>query len=234
MVIWLHLIYFYHRLIVTELCSGTLHDLITKPEARKQSQFLERDILREIASGLACLHDNNIQHRDLKPHNILYCIYEGSVVMKVADFECSRIVPEDRSHLTRTVTKEGHSLVLRPFGTDGWIAPEFLNGELKYTYKGDIFPLGLIFGFVLSGGNHPYGEDDPPTRNENIRKGRIILKIEQLKETDRVAFKLILSMLSVDPKMRPSTQQVLQHDYFTSSWDRKVYLNITVKKFNFY
>ena len=72
--------------------------------------------------------------------------------------------------------------ILRPFGTDGWLAPEVLNGSPHYTYQGDIFPLGLIFCFTLSGGRHPFGED-VRDRNARIQKG------EQMQQEIRLIFK---------------------------------------------
>lgn len=40
-------------------------------------------------------------------------------------------------------------------GTQGWIAPEILTD--RYTIKVDIFPLGCVFCYALTGGKHPYG-----------------------------------------------------------------------------
>ena len=151
-------------LIVTELCNGTLHDLVTihKDYYSKLTPFqLKNVVLYQIVEGMKHLHDNGIIHRDLKPHNILYCITitkDGRIrqlVMKVADFGCSRSVPEGGNHYTRTMTKKGdYSITFRLFGTDGWLAPEVLNGEthLRPPHAIDIYPLGLIFAFTLCGG----------------------------------------------------------------------------------
>ena len=94
-----------------------------------------RDVLRQITKGVKYLHDHDIIHRDLKPNNILYriTISDGDgkrqLMMKVCDFGCSRTVPEEGDHYTRTMTKKGdYSITFRPFGTDGWLASEVLNG----------------------------------------------------------------------------------------------------------
>lgn len=43
-------------------------------------------------------------------------------------------------------------------GTEGWIAPEILNQENERTTCAvDIFSLGCVFYYVLSEGEHPFG-----------------------------------------------------------------------------
>ena len=82
--------------------------------------------------------------------------------MKLAFFGMSRIIAGDESNSTRTQLRtNSFSLFLTPFGTDGWIAPEVLKGERTCTEAVDIFPLSLIFVFLLSGGFHLYDVDLP-------------------------------------------------------------------------
>ena len=223
--------------IVTELCNGTLTDLVegrygSPPDVRKNCF-----IVRQIVEGMHYLHANGVIHRDLKPGNILFIIDDRKrPVMKLADFGMSRILKEDQSHLTRTQLMDGYSPVLLPFGTDGWIAPEVLKGERKYKESVDIFPLGLIFAFTLSGGRHPFDVDPPNDeetneekiqrsmkRNERIRKGEpMTLTVDQLNKDDRLAFDLIQSMLSANPNERPSTDKLLQHEYLRIRRDPQV------------
>ena len=167
---------------------------------------------------MAYLHDKKIVHRDLKPRNILYSSSDQGLcpVMKLADFGCSRTLPEGKSGHALSKTKDKSSYTrFRPFGTDGWLAPEVLNGDQRYTNKIDIFPLGLIFCFTLCKGFHPFGEDSR-TRNERIRKGEPMLpEIRQLlKERGEGSFDLIVKMLNPNPEERPTAVEVLQHQFF--------------------
>ena len=171
----------------------------------------------QIVSGLEHLHNqHDIVHRDLKPENILYSlIKDGQYVMKLADFGCSRTLPKGGTHYTRTITNNGQSYTLRRFGTDGWLAPEFLKGGRQFTYKGDIFPLGLIFAFILCNGLHPFG-DDSTTRDNRIRNGYD--PMVPLKEIlDDGSYKLIQRMLNTDPTERPGASQVLHDEIFAGN-----------------
>ena len=79
--------------------------------------------------------------------------------------------------------------------------------------------------------NHPF-DIDPPKENETRNETRMRIKersvrienkqpmmltAEQVKEGDRIAFKLIESILNPDPKLRPSASKILQHEYFKLS-----------------
>jgi len=213
---------------MTELCSGTLHYLVTE---LKPPNFNERDTVHQIVLGLQHLHGQNIVHRDLKPHNILYSsAQDGSVVMKLADFGCSRILKKDTSHLTRSELSNGD---FRLFGTNGWIAPEILNGGQTYTSKIDIYPLGMIFCFVLNGICHHPFDDDPLNGSETSEEAykRIVkinkfiqdkkpfkfdLKIRQkMEESADGSYDLVDWMLSRNSVDRPTAEEVLEHKYFS-------------------
>ncbi|MHC4879909.1 MAG: serine/threonine protein kinase, partial [Planctomycetota bacterium] len=56
--------------------------------------------IREIARGLALLHDNGVVHRDLKPHNVFF--EDGYV--KVGDYSLSKVITA--SH------RSGHTLTV--------------------------------------------------------------------------------------------------------------------------
>ena len=217
---------------MTELCEGTLHDLVVgNKHPLKMTRYHLRDVLRQIVKGVKHLHDNKILHRDLKPHNILYIKYP--LVMKLADFDCSRFLPQDATHYSRSVIGNGYSMTFRPFGTDGWLAPEVLNGEthLIPPHAVDIHPLGLIFAFTLCRGLHPYGED--ATKRDELMKNKEpmldIIRQQLIAEHGKGWYDIINGMLDPNPHVRPIAADVLKNDIFSSAiiWDSKV-LNKTV------
>ena len=217
---------------MTELCDGTLHDLVisqTDSMIKLTSDRLKKVVLRQITEGVKHLHDINILHRDLKPKNILYRIISDKsgkrprqLVMKVADFGCSRSIKGDDTHYTRTLIGHGYSQYIRPFGTDGWIAPEVLNGakELRPPHAIDINPLGLIFAFTLCGGQHPYGED-ATARDEQMKNKNGMLEIIQqqlMKFGDNFEYyNLINGMLHPNPEKRPTAAEILESNCIPST-----------------
>ena len=72
---------------------GTLNDLV---RGRRQGMPLirNREIVRQILSGVAHLHAEQIIHRDLNSFNILVSFSSGTVgeLIKLTDFGMSSIV----------------------------------------------------------------------------------------------------------------------------------------------
>ena len=101
-----------------------------------------REALRQITSGLAHLHLNEILHRDLRPSNIvIFCPSSSPApVMKLANFGIVR------------VTKPGDMVVLSLWklaGSKGWLPPETYTNSF-FTMAMDLFALGCIFGSILN------------------------------------------------------------------------------------
>jgi serine/threonine-protein kinase/endoribonuclease IRE1 len=121
------------------------------------------DVLYQLAIGLEYIHKTGLIHRNLNPRNVLIWMNQttNTVSMKWADFGFSKPVNERGSHSMSGLNR----------GTDNWYAPEILlikiqleeenEGDkltrLRGTVKSDVFAEGLIFGYYLLDGLHPYG-----------------------------------------------------------------------------
>ncbi|MBN3274169.1 ERN1 endoribonuclease, partial [Polyodon spathula] len=197
--------------IATELCAATLQEYVEDPIFNA----LEIDpvtVLHQTMSGLSHLHSLNIVHRDLKPRNILISLPNslGRVRAVISDFGLCKKLPAGR-----------HSFSLRSGipGTEGWIAPEVLLDKPKDnpTYAVDVFSAGCVFYYVISRGQHPFG--DTIRRQTNILSGAYTLDhfLEDSYE-DVIAEHLIMQMISSKPQERPSTSCVLKHPFF---WSRE-------------
>ena len=212
-----HTFLYCHRYIATELCSGSVRELFNG-DYDGPLVGEHKEILRQVTKGVQHLHTYRIIHRDINPSNVLISYPNGTngPLIKLAGFGISRIVSESSSLLTRTKTNSGYSQEFLPFGTYGWIAPEILNSDQTYTVQVDIFPLGILFAFILNDGIHPYGENKEMRLNDHLKKEPTVLTAVKFKNNHK-AFELIQWMLSADPNKRPTAAQVLEHEYFNQS-----------------
>ncbi|NXI67651.1 ERN1 endoribonuclease, partial [Anseranas semipalmata] len=196
--------------IAIELCSATLQEYVESPSFDRRS-LDPVSLLHQTMSGLAHLHSLSIVHRDLKPCNILISVpnSRGQIRAVISDFGLCKKLQGGR-----------HSFSLRSGipGTEGWIAPEVLQEAPKEnpTCAVDIFSAGCVFYYVVSGGQHPFG--DSLRRQANILSGAYQLPCLQEEAHDKVvARELIVSMISSEPQKRPSAPMVLMHPFFWSA-----------------
>lgn len=76
----------------------------------------------------------------------------------------------------------------------------------------DVFSLGCVYYFVLTGGDHPFG--DTLRRQSNIHGGDY--DVEKVRENPQGLYDLIRLMISTDVEARPPLLDVLCHPMFWS------------------
>ncbi|XP_042507610.1 serine/threonine-protein kinase/endoribonuclease IRE1a isoform X2 [Macadamia integrifolia] len=165
-------------------------------------------LMRDVVCGLAHLHELGIIHRDLKPQNVLIT-KDRSLCAKLSDMGISKRLNGDMSSLGHNATGCGSS---------GWQAPEqLLHG--RQTRAVDLFSLGCVLFFCITGGRHPFG--DHLERDVNIVKNNMdLFLVEHIPE----ATDLLIQLLNPDPLLRPKAMDVLNHPLFWSSEKRLSFL----------
>ncbi|CAG8473926.1 7024_t:CDS:2 [Ambispora gerdemannii] len=105
------------------------------------------------------------------------------------------------------------------------------NGQPRRVTKAiDIFSAGCLFYYVLSGGEHPFG--DRYSREVNILKGVYELnKLDDMGEACVEARDLIERMIERDPKKRPRASTVMIHPYFWAPSKRLSFLQDASDRF---
>jgi serine/threonine protein kinase len=108
-------------------------------------------------------------------------------------------------------------------GSSGWQAPEQLiakdGGTARQSRAIDVFSLGCIMFYCLSGGKHPFGEHYE--RDTNIIRGHCSLTaLHKWPE----AVNLLSAMLSKQPLQRPLMAGVLRHPFWWSDEQRLQFL----------
>ncbi|XP_071387563.1 serine/threonine-protein kinase/endoribonuclease IRE1 [Centroberyx affinis] len=192
--------------IAIELCAATLQQYVEDPSCFPELSAVS--LLEQTMCGLSHLHSLNIVHRDLKPRNILLSGPGalGRVRALISDFGLCKKIPDGRCSF---------SLRSGIPGTEGWIAPEVLRDTPgnNPTAVVDVFSAGCVFYYVVSRGQHPFG--DALRRQVNILAGEYTLShfMEDIHD-DVIARDLIERMIGAEPESRPSTSCVLKHPFF--------------------
>ncbi len=120
----------------------SLQDLVTKygPLPAGRAIYL----FRQVCAGLAEAHTLGLVHRDLKPANIFVSVRGGeSDVAKVLDFGLVKLT-NDRSGVELTSDQ-------RVSGTPLYMAPEQATGDRALDARADIYALGCMMYFALTG-----------------------------------------------------------------------------------
>lgn len=147
--------------------------------------------LARLANALNHVHTNGLIHRDVKLQNILLESRQDPNSVLLSDF--------DMACLDSAPSPEKYGL----FGTEGYTAPEL--GGSDYSYKVDVWSLGVCLFMVLSG-KHPQfspGGAAPASGAARVE----FPDLEWQDKSDDVKG-LIQAMLEPNPSQRLSTKQV--------------------------
>jgi serine/threonine-protein kinase/endoribonuclease IRE1 len=181
----------------------------------------EIEVLLQLAKGLEYIHQMGLVHRDIKPQNVLIRLdtLTQQVVMKWADFGFSKRVNE-RGTFTMTGVR----------GTYDYFAPEILKlldeesstgneDKKRGTVMSDVFAEGLVFGYFISGGVHPFGTTSHQIQT-NLRTNKPANLLSKLSQNllqliyrpgidpDNI-HNTITRMLEKDPKNRITSSDVV-------------------------
>ncbi len=120
---------------------ATLRSLLTELERVPES--LCRHIAREVARGLAAIHEAGVIHRDLKPENVLIT---RDHVVKVMDLGVARAA-EEAMRLSLSGNFVGSVLYASP--------EQFAGPGAELDGRADLYSLGVVL-YELCSGAHPY------------------------------------------------------------------------------
>ncbi len=142
------------RFLVMELVDGEpLTALLARDGALSPDRALP--LLSQIAKALACAHERQIVHRDMKPDNVVLAS-DGSrtPVVKLIDFGIARAKSQALGGGATALTKAGTML-----GTPAYMSPEQVVGQ-TVDARADQYSFGVI-AFEMLTGAPPYSADEP-------------------------------------------------------------------------
>lgn len=127
---------------VMEYLDGpTLEDLVKTSGPLPAGRVVH--LLRQVCGALAEAHTAGLVHRDLKPGNVIVATLGGQKdVAKLLDFGLVHDLADTDDRLTRI------GMVL---GTPAYMCPEQAAGEAAVDARGDIYSLGAVAFFALTG-----------------------------------------------------------------------------------
>ena len=212
------------------------HDItgILQNSSLKLDQSHIKCLALQLTESLAFIHGKGIVHRDIKGAN---CLLNNKGELKLADFGLARRLFRDRESLQLDTTYEYTNRVV----TLWYRAPELLLGSTTYGCEIDIWSAACLFLELFTstaffpgkteidqlqlickvcGSPDPESwpgctklpwheiiafEPCPPALKE---------RLESIPEIPPAFVALVSAMLSLNPALRPSADDILKHDYF--------------------
>jgi serine/threonine-protein kinase len=180
----------------------TLDELVQRFGALSPGRVIY--VLAQVAHALAEAHEVGLVHRDIKPANILLCDRGGVVDFpKLVDFG---LVADLQAPID-----PGDSKPRMILGTPMYMAPEALLESHRVDARTDLYALGAVAYYMLTGGDV---FDDPRDLDSLIR---MQLYDEPLSPSRRLGRKLprdlerlVMHCLAKSPQDRPQSALILR------------------------
>ena len=209
-----------NQYLITPYYQNNLYNYTSK----KLPEKVIKQIIFQVVCGVNYLHSLKYIHRDIKPDNILISS-EGKIIL--TDFDLCRQESKGKDDpMTRTAV----TLYYR--------APELFFGDSYYGNKIDIWSIGCVFAELITGkplfkANNELGtlsniietigcpseENWPgvsqlpnylPFTGGEFKLGKMLEEGGLSKE----GIDIVTKMLMLDPKKRPSCEELLKDEYF--------------------
>ena len=183
--------------MVMEFVDGqTLQGILNQVKPGILDAKIAAALICQAAEGLTAAAECGIVHRDLKPANMLI---DTRGYLKIADFGLAHLKD-------RTIT--GTGIVLGPHL---FMSPEQTKGAKPITPQSDLFSLGSVFYYLLSGQPAFHADNIPDLHHQIVSvPHRPLSQIRP--DLDPGMYRLIDTLLEKDPQKRGTGAQALKRN----------------------
>lgn len=186
---------------VMELLEGfDLDDLVTRFGPLPPARVVH--LMRQVCDSLAEAHEAGLIHRDVKPANLYACRHGRDVdFMKVLDFG----LVMNKAGKSGSETDPGHPVG----GTPGFMSPEQVLGDEVLDARSDIYAIGCVAYWLLTGTQVFTGET-----SMNTMMMQVVSNPDSPSQRAGRAFPpeldaIIMACLSKEPAARPQSADEL-------------------------
>ncbi|RHZ74608.1 hypothetical protein Glove_220g24 [Diversispora epigaea] len=148
--------------------------------------------LRNIVGGIKRIHNKKILHRDLHSGNILIQDNFGRAIISDLGFSQPATIKSDLSRKSQI------------YGIIPYMAPELFKGR-PYSYKSDIYSLGMIMWQMTSGHRPFHDQEHGPKLILDILDGK---RPEITEDTPECWANLMKRCWHPDPSQRPTINEI--------------------------
>jgi eukaryotic-like serine/threonine-protein kinase len=160
-------------------------------------------LLRQVCHSLGEAHVRGLVHRDVKPANIMVCrLGPDKDFVKVLDFG---LVKHTAAGQTVTMVSMEGTVV----GTPTYMAPEIALGHADVDGRADIYSLGCVAYYMLTG-QHVFSGDTPvATALAHVQDAPVPPRLRSEFNVPPALDALIMECLAKDPAARPASAAVV-------------------------
>ncbi|MEX2170266.1 MAG: serine/threonine-protein kinase [Pirellulales bacterium] len=136
----------YGPYLVTEFIDGETIDVLVRRAGPLPFEQAVK-LVEQAARALAYAHSQDIVHRDIKPSNMLL---DEAGVLRIVDFGLAKLLADDGRKVETSQNSDGTEFGTF-LGTVGYAAPEQLRPDQMVDHRADIYGLGCVLYFMLTG-----------------------------------------------------------------------------------